>query len=154
MEHQSPGSAVAAQVAFAADLLRSSRSTAGGVLAGSLGGQVQQTSGGELWPGSPALVFNRENPTWRWTFGLFDPIFLYIFIFFVSLFEVFWDYLGISGLERIGVVVMALEIRGHVLEADKPLSVCNAMFSWVRGSNLEKDLSFDLKFEKMLIADQ
>ncbi|CAL1135101.1 unnamed protein product [Cladocopium goreaui] len=28
---------------------------------------------------------------------------------------------------------------GHVLEADKPLSVCNAMFSWVRGSKLEKE---------------
>ncbi|CAJ1461534.1 unnamed protein product, partial [Effrenium voratum] len=28
---------------------------------------------------------------------------------------------------------------GHVLEADKPLSVCNAMFAWVKGSELPED---------------
>ncbi|CAK9079200.1 unnamed protein product [Durusdinium trenchii] len=28
---------------------------------------------------------------------------------------------------------------GHVLEADKPLSVCNAMFTWLQGSKLEED---------------
>ena len=29
--------------------------------------------------------------------------------------------------------------QGHVLEADKPLSVCNAMFTWLQGSKLEED---------------
>ncbi|CAJ1394192.1 unnamed protein product [Effrenium voratum] len=29
---------------------------------------------------------------------------------------------------------------GHVLEADKPLSVCNAMFAWVKGSELPEDV--------------
>ena len=28
---------------------------------------------------------------------------------------------------------------GHVLEADKPLSVCNAMFTWVQGSKFNKE---------------
>ena len=28
---------------------------------------------------------------------------------------------------------------GHVLESDKPLSVCNHLFTWVRGSSLPGD---------------
>eukprot|EP00434_Breviolum_minutum_P007684 symbB.v1.2.006778.t1/scaffold396.1/size242164/5 len=40
---------------------------------------------------------------------------------------------------------------GHVLEADKPLSICNAMFTWVQGSKFNKE---HLKMAKEAVEKQ